>query len=142
MQVFVEDIEFLAKVNDISRRFNLVLNLTGEFIMQMPVERVNLLVVPRDTRSKLVENLFDISREFAFLAELFTEIVNLALLISDEGSEFSSLEGYYLFMATSLIFDGIDILLDKLHRGTEIRDFEVGSLLESRKRGRENIDNI
>lgn len=142
MQAFVEDIEFLAKVNDISRRFNLVLNLTGKFIMQTPVESVNPLVVPRDTRSKLVENLLDISREFAFLVELFTEVVNLALLISDEGSEFSSLKGYYLFMATSLIFDGIDILLDKLHRGTEVRDFEVGSLLESRKRGRENIDNI
>lgn len=142
MQAFAEDIEFLSKVNDITVRLNLVLDLTGELIMQTPMENVKLCAVPRDTRSKIVESLLDISREFAFLVELFAEIVNLVLLICDEGSEISSLEGHNLFMAKRLIFDGIDILLDEFHCSTKVCDFEVGGLLESREREGENIDNL
>jgi hypothetical protein len=113
--------------------------LTGELITQLPAESVTLRVVPRDTRSELVENLLDISREFAFLVELFSKVVNLALLICDEGSEFSS---HYPFVTASPIFDGIHILLDELHCGTEVRDFEAGGLLESRNRGGKHINNV
>lgn len=142
MQAFVKGIEFLAKVNDITFRLNLILDLTGELIMQAFAENIKLSVILRDMRSKLVENFLGISRKFAFVVELFSEVVNLALLIGNEGSEFSSLEGHHLYVATSLIFDKIDFLLDKLHCGTEVRDFEVGGLFESHKRGGESINNF